>query len=101
MKESILRNASLEVFCDACDAMAETDVTGVLGRVTAPTLVLHGDEDVLTPLDAGPDGAGARAIHEGIAGSELYLLEGCGHGVLFERSEEAVGAVIAFLSRKA
>ena len=98
MKDSITRNATLEIFCDACDAMAETDVTGILGQVTAPTLVLHGTDDCLTPLDAGPDGAGARKIHEGIAGSELYLLKGCGHGVLFERADEAVAQVIAFLS---
>jgi 3-oxoadipate enol-lactonase len=97
MQESITRNASLEIFCDACDAMAETDVTGVLGQVTAPTLVLHGDEDPLTPLDAGPGGAGARKIAEGIPGAELYLLRGCGHGVLFERPEEAVGKAISFL----
>lgn len=97
MQDSIRRNASLNVFSDACDAMAETDVTGLLGNVTAPTLVLHGDEDWLTPLDCGPGGAGARVIHEGIAGSELYILEGCGHGVLFERADEAVTKTINFL----
>ena len=97
MKDSIRRNATLEIFGDACDAMAETDVTGLLGNVAAPTLVLHGTDDCLTPLDCGPNGAGARKIHEGIAGSELYLLEGCGHGVLFERPDEAVGKVMAFL----
>ncbi|MEA2511709.1 MAG: 3-oxoadipate enol-lactonase [Thermomicrobiales bacterium] len=97
MQDSITRNASLEVFADACDAMAETDVTGLLGGITAPTLVLHGDEDILTPLDCGPDGAGARIIAEGIPGAELYVLRGCGHGVLFERADEAVGKVIAFL----
>jgi 3-oxoadipate enol-lactonase len=97
MQDSITRNASLNVFSDACDAMATTDVTGLLGNIDAPTLVLHGDEDWLTPLDCGPDGAGARVIHEGIKGSELYILEGCGHGVLFERPEEAVGKVIQFL----
>ena len=41
--------------------------------------------------------AGARVIHEGIAGSELYVLAGCGHGVLFERADEAVTKTIAFL----
>jgi pimeloyl-ACP methyl ester carboxylesterase len=97
MQDSITRNASLEVFADACDAMAETDVTGLLGGITAPTLVLHGDEDILTPLDCGPDGAGARIIAEGIPGAELYVLRGCGHGVLFERADEAVGKVIEFL----
>lgn len=99
MKDSIRRNTSLEVFSDACDAMAETDVTGILGNVTAPTLVLHGDEDWLTPLDCGPGGAGARQIHEGISGSELYILEGCGHGVLFERPDEAVSQVVRFLKQ--
>lgn len=98
MQESITTNASLEVFADACDAMADADVTGLLGRITAPTLILQGDEDILTPLDCGPGGAGARKIHEGIAGSELYLLHGCGHGVLFERPDEAVQQVLAFLS---
>jgi pimeloyl-ACP methyl ester carboxylesterase len=97
MKDSIRRNASLDIFSDACDAMADTDVTGILSNITAPTLVLQGDEDWLTPLDCGPDGAGARAIHEGVRGSELYLLQGCGHGVLFERPDEAVGKVIEFL----
>ncbi|MCC6792464.1 MAG: alpha/beta fold hydrolase [Thermomicrobiales bacterium] len=97
MQESITRNASLEVFCDACDAMAETDVTGLLGKVTAPTLVLHGDEDILTALDGGPDGAGARAIAEGIPGAKMTILKGCGHGILFERPEESIEAVVAFL----
>src|SRR3954447_18106794 len=97
MQDSITRNASLDIFCDACDAMAETDVTGELAKVKAPTLVLHGDEDILTPLDGGPDGAGARAIAEGISGAELYILKGCGHGVLFERPDEAVSKVIEFL----
>ena len=97
MQDSITRNASLNVFADACDAMAETDVTDVLDRVTAPTLVLQGVEDTLTPLDCGPDGAGARKIAEGIRGAELYLMSPCGHGVLFERPEEAVNKVIEFL----
>ena len=73
------------------------------GGVLAGLLDRETPDSKLTPapLDTGPDGAGARAIHEGIAGSELYLLKGCGHGVLFERSEEAVGAVIEFLTREA
>ena len=101
MQDSIRRNTNLAVFSDACDAMAETDVTGLLGNVTAPTLVLQGDEDWLTPLDCGPGGAGARVIHEGIAGSELYILEGCGHGILFERADEAVARTIQFLQATA
>jgi pimeloyl-ACP methyl ester carboxylesterase len=98
MQESILRNTSIDVFSDACDAMRETDVTELLQRVTAPTLVIHGDEDWLTPLDCGSDGAGARKVAEGIPGAELLVLKGCGHGILFERPEESVEAVVRFLS---
>ena len=35
-------------------------------KVTAPTLVMTGSEDCLTPIDAGPDGAGARWIADNI-----------------------------------
>jgi len=97
MQDSITRNTSLNVFSDACDAMRDTDVTGLLSHVTAPTLVLHGDADILTPLDCGPDGAGARMIAEGIPGAELYVIKGCGHGILFERPDDAVNKVIEFL----
>ena len=41
-------------------------------RVTAPTLVIHGDQDLISPLERG------RAIAEQTRG-ELVVLEGAGH----------------------
>src|SRR5581483_7650009 len=58
VREVVARNVAAEVFCDACDAMIETDVTAELGRISAPTLLLCGSEDILTPLECGPEGAG-------------------------------------------
>src|SRR5712692_8373720 len=51
------RNVNADVFCDACDALIDMDMIPDLTRVLAPTLVMVGDEDVLTPADQGPDGA--------------------------------------------
>jgi pimeloyl-ACP methyl ester carboxylesterase len=40
-----------------------------------PTLVIHGLEDPLVPVEAGVD------THEAIAGSELLLIDGLGHNL--------------------
>jgi pimeloyl-ACP methyl ester carboxylesterase len=52
---------------------ARPDATGTLTAIRAPTLVLCGVEDVLTPV------ADAEALHRAIAGSRLVVLPGAGH----------------------
>jgi aminoacrylate hydrolase len=96
MREVTERNASLPVFLDACDAMMTADVTAELANITSPTLVMVGAEDVLTPLDCGPDGAGARAMADSIPGARLAVLEG-GHGYLVEQPEESIRLIVDFL----
>jgi 3-oxoadipate enol-lactonase len=97
MREVVARNVEKDVFCDACDAMIETDVTDLLPRIQAPTLVLCGSEDCLTPLDCGPDGAGMRVIAERIPNARLHVFEGCGHGNLIERTEESIRVIVEHL----
>jgi pimeloyl-ACP methyl ester carboxylesterase len=46
-----------------------------LAAVRAPTLVIHGLEDPLVPVEGGID------THEAIAGSELLLINGLGHNL--------------------
>ncbi len=53
--------------------IAAADRTTDLGRVTAPTLVIHGCEDRLVAPSGG------RATADAIAGSRLLLLDGMGH----------------------
>jgi pimeloyl-ACP methyl ester carboxylesterase len=45
----------------------------VITKITAPTLVIHGAEDPLVPLEGGKDTA------ERIAGARLEIIEGMGH----------------------
>jgi pimeloyl-ACP methyl ester carboxylesterase len=90
------RNCAVPVFAAACDAMATMDLRPYAATVTAPTLVMTGTEDCLTPIDAGPDGAGARWLSEHIAGAQLYEIEGSGHTNLMEQPELSARLVIEF-----
>ena len=93
------RNCSVEIFCAACDAMIEMDLSDDLSRISAPTLVMDGDQDILTPLDQGPQGVGNRAIAERIPNAELYVIEGVGHTNLMEAPELSAEVVVGFLDR--
>lgn len=64
-----------------------------LRRITAPTLVVWGKHDGLVPLAHG------EAYHQAIQGSELKVIERCGHSPQFERPAEFVAVLEAFLAR--
>lgn len=96
------RTVDTEVFCAACDVMIETDLRDDVGRVRAPTLVMVGDEDVLTPAEQGPRGGGGRWIYDNLtsaASREYLLLESSGHANLMDAADVCNPAVIDFLGR--
>jgi pimeloyl-ACP methyl ester carboxylesterase len=95
------RNCVVPVFAGACDAMATMDLRRYAPAVTAPTLVMVGSEDCLTPLHTGPDGAGAQWIADNVPGAELYVIDGSGHTNLMEEPELSAQVVIDFLQRVA
>jgi pimeloyl-ACP methyl ester carboxylesterase len=98
--QRILRDSNdVEVFTAACQAMCDMDLRPWLPKITASALVLGGSEDVMTPWDQGPGGAGQEAIHEGIAGAEKHLIKGSGHSTIFDNSEEHNRVVIDFFNR--
>ncbi len=98
--QRILRDSNrIEVFTAACQAMCDMDITHWLAQITSPALVLGGSEDVMTPWDQGPGGAGQQAIFEGIAGAEKYVIEGGNHSTIFDSSAEHNRVVSAFFGR--
>ena len=62
-----------------------------LARVSKPTLVIVGEHDRTTTPRA------ARALHEGIAGSDLAVIPEAGHMSFVEQPEAYLGAVRPFL----
>jgi pimeloyl-ACP methyl ester carboxylesterase len=57
-------------------AVDEIDVSDLLPRVTAPTLVLHCRNDAVQPFDEG------RGLAAGIPGARFVALEGRNHVIL-------------------
>ena len=61
--QQILRDANEDrVMIQACQAMNDMDLREWVPKITSPALVLGGDEDVMTPWDQGPKGAGQQWI---------------------------------------
>ncbi len=74
----------------ACDAF---DVMGRLGEIAAPTFVLCGTQDQLTPTKY------ATYLRDQIGGATLHLVEGAGHMVMVEQPQVVTQALLAFLDR--
>jgi len=72
--------------CDAFDAMSR------LGEIRAPTLVICGAEDRLTPLRY------SEYLRDHVAGARLEVLAGAGHMVMLEAPAAVADAVGGFLA---
>ncbi len=69
------------------------DAWDLLPTIKAPTLVIHGSEDVINPT------ANAPLLVSRIPDAELYIVAGGRHGYFIEFREEADGVINAFLAR--
>ena len=73
------------------EAIENHDSTPILGRIAAPTLVLVGEAEWLNPM------SDQQAMVDNIPGARLRVLEGGGHGFLWEIPDAFNRAVIEFL----
>jgi 3-oxoadipate enol-lactonase len=73
---------------------ARADSRGLLSRIAVPTLVLAGEEDVLTPPDE------ARAMAAAIPGARLQVIPRAGHLANLENPDALNAALRAFLARQ-
>jgi pimeloyl-ACP methyl ester carboxylesterase len=98
--QQILRDANEpHVMTAACEAMIAMDLRDWVKQITAPALVLGGDEDVMTPWDQGPEGAGQQWIADNLQNGETYVIKGSNHSTIFDNSEEHARAVADFFHR--
>ncbi len=74
------------------EIVATFDLRPELPRITAPTLVITGEDDFIT----GP--VCARELAEGIADAQLVLLGQCGHFIFVEQPGQFAAAVGDFLA---
>ena len=71
-------------------ASRQHDAWGLLPSIAVPTLVLHGEDDLMTPA------GNARLIADRIPGARLQVYPGSRHGFFEELSAQVTPAVIEF-----
>jgi pimeloyl-ACP methyl ester carboxylesterase len=72
-------------------SLEDLDLTALLPRITCPTLVVGGEADVTFPIEH------SRNLVAGIAGARLVVIPQGSHGVVLERSADAVDLIVNFL----
>lgn len=93
--EELLAEVPTSVWIRLLPAITGLDVRDALPMIDVPVLVVVGDHDRLTPIDA------ARRIAEAIPGAELAVLEDAGHSSMLEKPDEFNALVRRFLARVA
>jgi pimeloyl-ACP methyl ester carboxylesterase len=83
----------VDAFLRQSGAVLEHDASGVVGEITAPTLITFGRFDLVTSTRfAGPLG-------EAIKDSEVVVFEGSAHAPIYEQVEEFNQRTLAFLTQ--
>jgi len=70
----------------------EDMLDGKLGAIKHPTLIIWGREDGLTPLAMG------QRFNKEIAGSQIFIIDKCGHVPQLEKPAEFNAGLLKFLS---
>jgi 3-oxoadipate enol-lactonase len=93
VREIILANPPRGISDALAGLAARADSTPILREISVPTLIVCGEEDVITPP------ADAEAMHSAIKGSTLELIPKAGHLANLESPEAFNRALEAFLRR--
>ena len=93
VRDLILANPPRGITDALAGLAARADSTPTLREIRVPTLVVCGEEDVITPP------ADAEALHAGIAGSTLELIPKAGHLANLEAPDAFNRALEAFRGR--
>jgi non-heme chloroperoxidase len=73
-------------------AFSETDLTEDLKKIDVPTLVIHGDDDQIVPIDDS-----ARLSAKIVKNSLLKVYEGAPHGLCTTHKERVNGDLLSFI----
>jgi non-heme chloroperoxidase len=77
---------------DCIKQFSETDFTEDLKKIDVPTLIVHGDDDQIVPIDAS-----ARASAKLVKNATLLVYEGAPHGLPTTHKDRLNADLLAFL----
>jgi 3-oxoadipate enol-lactonase len=72
-------------------AILASDTSERLGGIHCPTLVMVGQQDILTPIKF------SEQLAQGITNSKLVMIDGAGHGLIAEISEAVTTTMLHFM----
>ena len=84
--------ASFKGVLDCIRAFSETDFTEDLKKFDVPTLIMHGDDDQIVPIDAS-----AALSSKIVKGSTLKVYPGLPHGLCSTHKDKVNADLLAFL----
>jgi pimeloyl-ACP methyl ester carboxylesterase len=76
-------------YARSCEALAEMQAADA-SKIACPTLLVTGDEDVVSPPQT------VRMMAQKIAGSRVEVLRGCGHWTPVEKPDECISLLKQF-----
>ena len=94
MRDSFWRQgmqAGIKAAYDCIKAFSETDFTEDLKKIDVPTLIVHGDDDQIVPIDAS-----ARLSATLVKGSTLKVHPGLSHGMCSVNKDLINADLLAF-----
>jgi 3-oxoadipate enol-lactonase len=86
-----LQRSPAEGYALACEALAAADLRPLAAIITAPTLVICGDDDIPSFLDS------ARWLATSIKSAQLEWIAGAKHASALERPDQALAILRKFL----
>lgn len=93
LKEKRVRSNSPVAIGRATDACMAFNLKHQITKISLPTLIVSGREDIFTPVHL------AEHIHRSIPGSEWKVLEGGGHILPIEKASQLAQVVLEFLEK--
>jgi non-heme chloroperoxidase len=84
----------LKAAYDCIRQFSESDFNEDLAKVDVPTLIIHGDDDQIVPIDAS-----ARLAAELVPSAELNVYPGASHGLFATHTERFNADLLDFLKR--
>lgn len=91
MRDMIRRKGNGTAMIKSLEEFTLPDPTEALARISAPTLILWGEDDIIIPIEQG------RQIEQAITDARLIAYPGVGHAAQEEAPDETVADAIAYL----
>lgn len=90
---AVSMQASLKATLECAKSFSSTDFRGDLAAFKVPTLIVHGTDDKIVPIEAT-----GRAAAKAIAGSQLIEYEGAPHGLFASHKDALSEDLLRFLA---